>query len=158
MIAESALTAYPSRVSSFGENLRTEREAVGLTQEALAARLGLKRPSPVSIMESFRGGKVPRASQIRKIAEALGVAPAKLLDGVETELDRLRGGPNLSQAAGTTVSTKKGGAPDVPASARDSEYKSLRRVEASLDKVLSDVRQRLSEIAKDAGQRGRKRG
>lgn len=90
MIAETALSAYRIDVPSFGENVRAIRERHGLTQEQVAERLGLKRPTPVSLLEGYRGARVPRPATITKVAAALNVEPWELLEGVETDIDRLR--------------------------------------------------------------------
>ncbi len=63
----------------FGENVRRERINAGLTQEQLARRAGV-HPSEVSRLE--REARDPRLSTIVRLAAALGVEPAGLLDGV----------------------------------------------------------------------------
>jgi transcriptional regulator with XRE-family HTH domain len=63
----------------FGENLRRQRHRRKLTQEGLAEACGL-HPTEVSLLE--RGGRDPRLATIVKLAHGLGVAPAKLLDGI----------------------------------------------------------------------------
>jgi len=68
------------------------RKAAGLTQEDLAKTLGLKKPSPISLMEGRRKHVIPKPSSIRRLAKALHVEPWQLLEGVETEYDRLRAG------------------------------------------------------------------
>jgi transcriptional regulator with XRE-family HTH domain len=143
-------------MSSFGENLRAARERMGLTQEQVADRLKLKRSAPLSIWEGYKGAKTPKAATVVRIAKAIGVEPAELLEGVHTELDRLRGGPTLSAPAGTNKAPIKGGA-DVPASAVE-HRKSLRRIEASLSKVLDDVRRQIGALDARADERSRKRG
>lgn len=75
--------------TTYGANLKARRLAAGLTLEALAERLRLKRPGPLSTLET--GKKIPKASTIRKHAEALGCSAADLLGGVVTEYDALRG-------------------------------------------------------------------
>lgn len=82
------LRAYPVAVRSYGENaarLRGEKK-----QEEVSTRAGWKRPSFVTVLEGYRGTKVPTPKTIRRHAEALGVEPWQLLEGVETELDHLR--------------------------------------------------------------------
>jgi transcriptional regulator with XRE-family HTH domain len=87
---------YGSKVArTFGQNLKRIREAKGVTQEALMGRLGLKRPTPISLWESRP--TLPKAATIVRIAKALGCAPRDLLDEVETDYDRLRLGLPLRQ-------------------------------------------------------------
>lgn len=91
MIEPTRLARYNFRsVRHFGENLKRLRERQGLTQEALALKLKLKRPTPISLMEGPRKTAVPKVSTIKKLAGALDVQPWELLEGVETEIDRLR--------------------------------------------------------------------
>jgi transcriptional regulator with XRE-family HTH domain len=63
----------------FGRNLRTRRQEHGLSQEALAEASGLHR-TEVSLLE--RGGREPRLSTIVRLARALRVEAAALLDGI----------------------------------------------------------------------------
>ncbi len=91
MFAEKGFTVYASAVALFGENVERLRKAAKLTQEGLADRMKLKKPTPISLMEGPRKAKVPRPATIRKLAAALGVRTADLMDGVITEYDRLRG-------------------------------------------------------------------
>jgi transcriptional regulator with XRE-family HTH domain len=77
-------------MADFGGNLKRLRDRAGLTQEVLATRLKLKRPTPVSLWEGQRRSAIPKARTIKKIAAALGCQPWELLDGVETEYDKLR--------------------------------------------------------------------
>lgn len=79
-------------VPTFGENLRRARNAKGLTQEAVAARLGFKRTTPISIWE--RGAKLPGPKTIVKLAAAIGCQPEELMAGVITPYDAIRGGNN----------------------------------------------------------------
>jgi transcriptional regulator with XRE-family HTH domain len=58
-----------------GENVRRCREAAGISQEELAARMGVEQ-GYVSRLE--RGGKNPTIVTIWHAAEALGVPPAVL--------------------------------------------------------------------------------
>jgi transcriptional regulator with XRE-family HTH domain len=63
----------------FARNLRDQRLRLGLSQEALGELSGLHR-TEISLLE--RAGREPRLSTIVRIARALEVAPARLLDGV----------------------------------------------------------------------------
>jgi transcriptional regulator with XRE-family HTH domain len=64
---------------TFAQNLRTERKRLELSQEALGFRCDLNT-SEVSRLE--RCERDPRLATIVKLARALGVPPAKLLDGI----------------------------------------------------------------------------
>lgn len=77
-------------MATFGDNLKRLRHRQGLTQEVLAARLKLKRPTPISLLEGPRKRAIPKASTIKRYARALRVEPWELLEGVETEHDKLR--------------------------------------------------------------------
>ena len=57
-------------MAKFGEKIRMNREAAGLSQEQLASMAGLTRRSIVSYETT---NKIPYASSIRKLAAALGV-------------------------------------------------------------------------------------
>ncbi len=64
----------------FGDMLRQERKAKGLSQEDLALVAGLDR-SHVSALD--RGVKQPTLTSLWKLAEGLGVPPSKLIMLVE---------------------------------------------------------------------------
>lgn len=60
---------------SLGSQIRAARKAAGLTQEALAGQIGVKR----SVVSKYETGAIePSVSQLRRIAEALGVSPGFL--------------------------------------------------------------------------------
>ncbi len=61
-----------------GRNLKKHREEAGLSQEALALECGLYR-TYVSGVE--RGVRNPTIVVLAKLAEPLGISPARLLDG-----------------------------------------------------------------------------
>jgi transcriptional regulator with XRE-family HTH domain len=63
----------------FARNLRRQRERAGLSQEALGDLCDLHR-TEVSLLE--RAGREPRLGTIVKLARALKIRPADLLDGV----------------------------------------------------------------------------
>ena len=63
----------------FSKNLRHERTERGLSQMALGNLAGLHF-SEISLLE--RGGRDPRLSTIAKLAHALKIPAAQLLDGV----------------------------------------------------------------------------
>lgn len=62
------------------ENLRKYREKANLTQSRLAERLGVVE---MTIRRWESGLREPRASDIKKLAEVLGVSDAELLNGPE---------------------------------------------------------------------------
>jgi len=64
----------------FGKNLTHHRKRAGLSQEQLARRASLHR-TQISLLE--RGRRVPRIDTLAKLAGALAVFPAELLDGIE---------------------------------------------------------------------------
>jgi transcriptional regulator with XRE-family HTH domain len=64
----------------FATNLRAERQRLGLTQEALGARCDIDM-SEVSRLE--RSMRDPLLGTIVKLAKALEVSPARLLDGIQ---------------------------------------------------------------------------
>jgi transcriptional regulator with XRE-family HTH domain len=63
----------------FGENLARYRKRVGFSQEELAIRASLHR-THVGMME--RGARVVRIDTLLKLAVALDIRPAELLDGI----------------------------------------------------------------------------
>ena len=64
----------------FARNLRAQRLRRGLSQEALGEASGLHR-TEVSLLE--RAGRDPRLSTISRLARALGIPAATLLDGID---------------------------------------------------------------------------
>lgn len=63
----------------YGENLRAERERIGLTQARLAELAGLHRPA-VSLLEA--GKRAPTVEVTFRFGGALGIHPAVLLNGM----------------------------------------------------------------------------
>ena len=61
-----------------GRNLKRQRQARGLSQEALAFECGVHR-TYVSGVE--RGIRNPTVTVLKRIADALKVSPVELLDG-----------------------------------------------------------------------------
>ena len=62
-----------------GSRIRTRRETLGLSQEAMAAECGLHRTYYGSVE---RGERNVALRNIIKIADALGISPASLIDGL----------------------------------------------------------------------------
>ena len=62
-----------------GRNLRVQRELAGLSQERLSALARLHR-TEISLIE--RGRRDPRLSTVVRLADALGVPAASLLDEI----------------------------------------------------------------------------
>ena len=77
---------------TFGENLRKIRQDRGISQKRIAGALGYQDRQHSQIWKYERGGLLPRPLTIYKIAQFLGCDPAELLEGVETDYDRLRAG------------------------------------------------------------------
>lgn len=64
----------------FGTNLHRARKRRGLSQEALAARASLHR-THIGLLE--RGARVPGIDTLVKLAVALDIDAAKLLEGIK---------------------------------------------------------------------------
>jgi transcriptional regulator with XRE-family HTH domain len=64
----------------FAENLIRLRKQAGLSQEQLAKHAGLHRTA-IGLLE--KGARVPRIDTLIKLAAALEVEAAELLDGIE---------------------------------------------------------------------------
>jgi transcriptional regulator with XRE-family HTH domain len=66
--------------TKFGANLRSARREAGLSQQRLSSACGLHR-TEISLLE--RGAREPRLGTVVRLARALGVPPAHLLEGIE---------------------------------------------------------------------------
>jgi transcriptional regulator with XRE-family HTH domain len=76
-------TGVPDPIDlAVGARIRLQRHAIGLSQQALAARLGL---SFQQIQKYERGANRVSASMLVKTAQALGCSPALLLVGAEDQ-------------------------------------------------------------------------
>lgn len=64
----------------FGKVLRRRREAIGLSQEALASQAGLHR-NYVGLLE--RGQRMPSLLVIQRLAKALGSLMAEVVGEIE---------------------------------------------------------------------------
>ena len=65
-----------------GRRIRRARARAGVSQEALAARIGCGRPT---VCRWERGRRLPALGALVRVAAALGVAPAALLPGSDGE-------------------------------------------------------------------------
>jgi transcriptional regulator with XRE-family HTH domain len=64
----------------FGKNLSRCRRRAGFSQEELAVRASLHR-TEIGLLE--RGERLPRIDTAIKLAGALGIPPAELLEGID---------------------------------------------------------------------------
>jgi transcriptional regulator with XRE-family HTH domain len=78
-LGASIVSVTESAREIFARNLRHERKRLELSQEALGFLCNLNM-SEVSRLE--RSTRDPRLATIVKLANALGIPPAKLLDGI----------------------------------------------------------------------------
>lgn len=65
-------------MGNFGDLIKREREAAGLTQEQLGEKIGV---TGVTIMRYEKNQREPRLEQLRKIAVALDVTVSDFVDG-----------------------------------------------------------------------------
>ncbi len=72
-------------MATFGDRLRTAREAVGMAQGQLASAIGQNGPSWVSRIENGKGS-LPDIVTVRKIAYAMGVSTDYLL-GLDDDIN-----------------------------------------------------------------------
>jgi len=73
----------------FGANLARHRKDTGLSQEEVSFMAGVHR---TEISQLERGFRVPRIDTLVKLAGALGVKPADLLEGMAWEPGEIRTG------------------------------------------------------------------
>lgn len=86
----------------FAANLRRLRRAAGLSQEEVGRCSSLHR-TEVGLLE--RAARVPKVDTLIKVASAIGVSPAQLLDGIswtpaeigETKPGQFKHNPDSSQ-------------------------------------------------------------
>ncbi len=64
---------------AFGFSAKKQREAKALTQETLAEKAGL---DPTYLSDIERGTRNLGVKNVVRIAKALGITPAKLMEGV----------------------------------------------------------------------------
>lgn len=78
----------PDVAQRFAENLAHYREQAGLTQEELAAKAEIHR---TQIGQLLNGKQLPRLDTLVKLAGALNVSPAALIEGMVFEPAAQRG-------------------------------------------------------------------
>lgn len=74
--------AMPKAARRFGQNVALHRKRNGYTQEALAFRASL-HPTWLSCLEA--GKSMPGLETVLRLADALEVPPAALLDGLPAD-------------------------------------------------------------------------
>jgi ribosome-binding protein aMBF1 (putative translation factor) len=75
--AAMASNVHPDELTNrFRQNVRKRREALGMTQAALAGKIGAHGPY-ISDLEA--GKKIPVLATLAKLADALSVTPADLI-------------------------------------------------------------------------------
>jgi len=67
-------------LAAFGRRVRTQRDAKGLSQEQLAEKADLDR---TYISDIERGARNPGIKNVVRLARALGIPTAKLVEGVD---------------------------------------------------------------------------
>lgn len=67
---------------TIGDRIREERESAGLTQLELSNKIGI---TPQAVSQYERGIKNPKITTIYRFADAIGVSPSKLFDGIKIE-------------------------------------------------------------------------
>lgn len=77
-------------MKTYGENLKACRERAGLSQEAMAAKMGLADQGNLPQYENDY--KFPKVDLIKRHARACGATTGELLDGVVDPYDALRTG------------------------------------------------------------------
>jgi transcriptional regulator with XRE-family HTH domain len=73
-------------MDTFGQRVRRAREALYLSQAELALKAGVSK-NTLNRIETGKAGAIPRT--VRRLAEALGVAPESLAS--MSELQEIRG-------------------------------------------------------------------
>lgn len=73
----------------FGKNLNRARKRAGISQEEAAVRASLHR-TEIGLLE--RGERLPRIDTAIKLAGAVGVDPADLLEGISWKPGEMRPG------------------------------------------------------------------
>lgn len=140
---------------SYGVNAADLRG--GRNQEDIAEAGGWDQ-SYISQLEKLRDEQLPSPATIVRHAKALGVEPWQLLEGVETEIDRLRKRPDLLRQEDVAESSARGDHEKTADSAIGTERARSRPIqprrtadaEARLRKEIDDMRAALEMFAKVA--------
>lgn len=127
---------------SLAKNIRRLRRAAELTQQQLGDRFGIGQGG-VSKWET--GESEPDASELPKLALAIGASLDELLEGVTAQYDKTR---DLSGHVRTGQQTPhQGGRADVPAEARVRELESRLAQFERLVPEIQSVLVRLTNVA-----------
>lgn len=90
------IKAKGGSVMSIGENIKSARKALKMSQDDLAEKTGANR---VTISQYENGVYLPSVPALQRLAEALNTTPSKLTgeetDGKWEESERIRRDPNL---------------------------------------------------------------
>lgn len=89
----------PTAAAIAGQAIRRERKAAGLSQAALAERIGVAQPT---IVRWEDGTRAPDVNALSAVAEALGVSAADLLTD-QPSRPRLNGWPQVVDFRGTAM-------------------------------------------------------
>jgi transcriptional regulator with XRE-family HTH domain len=112
-------------VRTYGEHLRAIRKALGLSQEAMAARLGYKRQGNLSLYEADK--KQPSVQTVLRHAAVCGQLPSEFLtDVIVTDYDRIRAG-----AYDATDVVYSDGTPRLPCRSSAAQTRTVSRVSQS---------------------------
>lgn len=129
MSADKGTDWYGPETATFGDRLAGAREAAGLSQADLAAKLGVR----LETLESWEDdASDPRANRLSKLAGLLGVSMMWLLTG---EGEGLEGPPEAGADPGSERETVR-------------EIRAIRAVLEELDARLGRLERRL--VAGDA--------
>lgn len=144
-------TVAPSVPRMFGDNLKRLRERTGLNVESLGILLRLNHPHEIAQWETERKHMISKPEMIVKIAKALHCEPWELLEGVETEYDKLR---RTAPVMSVKEDRTEGGS-NIPSSyAADTRVRELDEKYRSILSVTQDVALRLTKALQAHGQLG----
>jgi transcriptional regulator with XRE-family HTH domain len=108
------VAAIPSlaEMAYVGENIKEVREALGWNQADLQKKLKYKKESSVSGLETST--RLPKPELIKRVASILECSPARLMKGVVTPYDTLRGRNSSVTIRATTVPESPTESPKAP--------------------------------------------